>query len=167
MSLIHNNNFKWFLIRDNFLSPEECKEQIKIIDECQLKKVAIEDEELLNKLWNIIKLSNDLVYKFDISGIQNSWGKSYSVDSFKEDTHYHTDFAAGPDRLVNTTTKLTSVVFLNEDYDGGELEIWGDKIESKIGRIVIFPSFAAHKVLQFSKKDRKMLITFIEGNTFK
>jgi predicted 2-oxoglutarate/Fe(II)-dependent dioxygenase YbiX len=89
------------------------------------------------------------------------------VDSFKEDTHYHTDFAAGPDRLVNTTTKLTSVVFLNEDYDGGELEIWGDKVESKIGRIVIFPSFAAHKVLQFSKKDRKMLITFIEGNTFK
>ncbi len=46
MSLICNDNFKWFLIRDNFLSPEECKEQIKIIDECQLKKVAIEDEEL-------------------------------------------------------------------------------------------------------------------------
>ncbi len=167
MSLICNDNFKWFLIRDNFLSPEECEKQIELIDKCQLKKVVIDDKELLSKLWNIIKLSNDLVYKFDISGIQNSWGKSYSVDSFKEDEHYHTDFAAGPDRLVDTTTKLTSVVFLNDDYDGGELEIWGDKVESKKGRIVIFPSFAAHKVLQFSKKDRKMLITFIEGNTFK
>ena len=167
MNLICNDNFKWFLIRDNFLSPEECEEQIKLIDKCQLKKVAIDDKELLSKLWNIIKLSNDLVYKFDISGIQKSWGKSYSVDSFKEDKHYNTDFAAGPDRLVDTTTKLTSVVFLNDDYDEGELEIWGDKVESIKGRIVIFPSFAAHKVLQFSKKDRKMLITFIEGNTFK
>ena len=175
MSLIHNENFKWFLVRDNFLSPKECDEQIQLFDEskkdvsndCNVASSIIEDKELLNKLWNIIKLSNDLVYKFDISGIQNSWGKSYSVDSFKEDKHYHTDFAAGPDRLVDTTTKLTSVVFLNDDYWGGELEIWGDKIESQQGRIVIFPAFAAHKVSQFYDKDRYTMLTWIQGNTFK
>ena len=33
MSLIHNENFKWFLVRDNFLSPKECDEQIQLFDE--------------------------------------------------------------------------------------------------------------------------------------
>ena len=175
MSLIHNENFKWFLVRDNFLSPKECDEQIQLFDEskkdvsndCNVASSIIEDKELLNKLWNIIKLSNDLVYKFDISGIQVSCGKSYSVDNFKEDEHHHTDFAPGPGRSVDTTTKLTAVVFLNDDYEGGEIQILGDKIPSKKGRIVIFPSFAAHKVLKFTKADRHMLISFAQGNTFK
>ena len=79
----------------------------------------------------------------------------------------HSDFAAGPGRLVDTTTKLTSVVFLNDDYWGGQLEIWGDKIESQQGRIVIFPAFAAHKVSQFYDKDRYTMLTWIQGNTFK
>jgi len=182
MSLIRNDNFKWFLVRDNFLSPEECDKQIQLFD-TNTKEVnpaenemagllnkassVNEDEELLNRLWNVIKLSNDLVYKFDLSGIQISCGKSYSVDTFEEDEHQHVDFAPGPGRSVDTTTKLTAVVFLNDDYEGGELQILGDKIPSKKGRIVIFPSFAAHKVLKFTKADRHMLISFAQGNTFK
>ena len=33
MSLTHNNNFKWYLVRDNFLSKDECEDIIKIIDD--------------------------------------------------------------------------------------------------------------------------------------
>ncbi len=33
MSLTHNNNFKWNLVRDNFLSKDECEDIIKIIDD--------------------------------------------------------------------------------------------------------------------------------------
>ena len=47
------------------------------------------------------------------------------------------------------------------------LQVLGDKIPSEKGRLVIFPSFAAHKVLQFTKADRHMLISFAQGNTFK
>ena len=36
-----------------------------------------------------------------------------------------------------------------------------------IARIVIFPSFAAHKVLKFTKADRHMIVTMVQGNTFK
>ena len=181
MSLITNENFKWFLVRDNFLSPKECdklvesfdKEKKNISEDDEFKKLknksnlVVEDKELLDKLWNVIKLSNDLVYKFDISGIQISCGKSYSVDTYKEEEHAHVDFAPGPGRSVDTTTKLTAVVFLNDDYEGGELQVLGDKIPSEKGRLVIFPSFAAHKVLQFTKADRHMLISFAQGNTFK
>ena len=131
------------------------------------KNVVTQNKELIDKIWQVVSLSNTLVYKFDISGIQHSCGKLYPVDTFVVDDEYHSDFAAGEGKVVNTCTKLTSVIFLNDDYEGGQLDIWGNVIDVKKGRIVIFPSFAAHKVLQFSKKDRYTLITFAEGNTFK
>ena len=62
---------------------------------------------------------------------------------------------------------LSVLGLMNDDFEGGGLDVRGSIIEAKKGRIVIFPSFAAHKVLQFSKKDRYTLITFAEGNTFK
>lgn len=177
MSLKENKSFKWFLVRDDFLSLEECNSEIKFIDDnikndnfvqgSDCKSVTTKNTELLDKIWKVIKLSNTLVYKFDISEIQHSCGKFYSVKDFVEDKHHHSDFAAGDGKVVNTCTKLSSVIFLNDDYEGGELDIWGNKIEAKKGRLVIFPSFASHKVLQFSKKNRYTLITFIKGNTFK
>ena len=179
MSLKENKSFKWFLVRDNFLTSEECDNEIKSIDENiksdnfvwgslhNCKNVVTQNKELIDKIWKVVSLSNTLVYKFNISGIQHSCGKLYPLDTFVVDDEYHSDFAAGDGKVVNTCTKLTSVIFLNDDYEGGELDIWGNVIDVKKGRIVIFPSFAAHKVLQFSKKDRYTLITFVEGNTFK
>ncbi len=82
-------------------------------------------------------------------------------------TLFHSDYAAGEGKVVNTTTKMSCVIFLNDEFEGGGLQIWNDKIEAKKGRIVIFPSFAAHKVLKFTKADRHMLISFAQGNTFK
>ena len=32
MSLITNENFKWFLVRDNFLSPKECDKLVESFD---------------------------------------------------------------------------------------------------------------------------------------
>ena len=174
MSLTHNNNFKWYLVRDNFLSKDECEDIIKIIDDeskqidtCGAQVVKLNEKIYLDKVWNIMKLSNDIHFKFDIDSVQLQEGKYYKAGVYKEQNTLHSDFAAGPGRLVDTTTKLTSVVFLNDDYWGGELEIWGDKIESQQGRIVIFPAFAAHKVSQFYDKDRYTMLTWIQGNTFK
>jgi len=177
--MIENKNFEWFLVRDNFLTLEECDKEIQFINKSieddnyawgslhNCKNVDTENDKLLDRLWKVVKLSNTLVYKFDISGIQHSCGKLYPVDTFIADDKYHTDFAAGDGKVVNSCTKLTTVIFLNDDFEGGGLKIWNQTIEPKKGRLVIFPSFAAHKVLQFSEKDRYTLITFIEGNTFK
>ena len=175
--MISNENFEWFLVRDDFLTIEECNSEIKFIDDnikinnfiqgSDCKNVDIKNDKLLDRLWKVVKLSNTLVYNFDISGIQSSCGKFYSVDTFIADDNYHTDFAAGDGKYVNSCTKLSCVIFLNDDFKGGGLQIWNQTIKPKKGRIVIFPSFAAHKVLQFSEKDRYTLITFIEGNTFK
>jgi len=186
MSLIHNHDFKWYLVRDNFLSTEECQSQIQHINDKvdkdefvwgslhNCKNVVTEDKNVLDKIWKIAKLSNQLVFKFDIDSIQHSCIKLYPIENFKDinsrlgaGTLFHSDYAAGEGKVVNTTTKMSCVIFLNDEFEGGGLQIWNDKIEAKKGRIVIFPSFAAHRVLEFDKKDRYTMITFIKGNTFK
>ena len=166
-----NDNFRWYVTRDNFLSKEECKEVIEIIDNNRDNSESTQDVELkedkyLNKVWSVMKLSNDIYYKFDIDSIQLQEGKYCKKGSFKEEESLHSDFATGTE-VRDVNTKLTSVIFLNDDYWGGGLQIWNEKVESKQGRIVIFPAFAAHKVLQFYDKDRYTMITFIQGNTFK
>ena len=168
------------MIRDNFLSTEECERAIKHIDnniekdnftwgnlhKCQ--NVVTEDKKLLDKIWKVVNLSNTLTFKFDIENIQQSFGKKYPLKKRHTDSPtLHSDFAAGGDNVVNTRTKISSVIFLNDDYEGGELQIWNDVVESKQGRIVIFPAFAAHKVLEYYKKERYTMITFIEGTPFK
>ena len=77
-SLIHNNDFQWHLVRDNFLTPEECDSQIKHIDDKvdldefswgslhNCKNVVTEDKDILDKIWKIAKISNQLVFKFRI-----------------------------------------------------------------------------------------------------
>ena len=69
--------------------------------------------------------------------------------------------------VFDTTTKLTAIVFLNDDFEGGDLVIWDNPIEVKPGRLVIFPSFAGHRVRKFTGKDRFVLATFIKGDYFK
>ena len=186
MSLIHNNDFKWFLVRDNFLSNEECDNQIEFANKkCDTdefvwgsyrncKNIITEDKKVLDKIWKVAKLSNQLVFKFDIDSIQHSCIKLYPIENFKDiqsrigaGTLFHSDVAAGEGKVVDTTTKMACVVFLNDEFEGGGLQIWETKIEAKKGRIVIFPSFAAHRVLEFDNEDRYTMITFIKGNTFK
>ena len=69
--------------------------------------------------------------------------------------------------VFDTTTKITTIVFLNDDFEGGDLVIWDSPIKVKKGRIVIFPSFAGHRVKKFTGKDRFVLATFIKGDYFK
>jgi hypothetical protein len=186
MSLIHNNNFQWFLVKDNFLTQDECNAEMNYIDEKvkkdefawgslhNCKNVHTENKQLLDKIWKLCKISNTLVFNFDIDSIQHSCIKLYPIENFKDinsrlgaGTLFHSDYAAGEGKVVNTCTKLSCVIFLNDDFEGGGLQIWGDKIDAKKGRAIIFPSFAAHRVLEFDKKDRYTMITFIQGNTFK
>ena len=47
MSLITNENFKWFLVRDNFLSPKECDKLVESFDKEKknIQQINIELDE--------------------------------------------------------------------------------------------------------------------------
>ena len=94
--------------------------------------------------------------------------ESLQYSRYEEGDHYdwHVDNHSKPYNN-GMIRKLSFSICLNDEFEGGGLQIWNDKIDAKKGRIVIFPSFAAHRVLEFDKKDRYTMITFIKGNTFK
>ena len=163
--------FKWSVIKDDFLTPEECSNYIHIIksdghynpsQEHYTKRADIYDEVVEVRFQNVMKVANTIHYKWNIDeGVRNVAGFYYDKDKFKEEDTFHSDFDE-----VDTTHKLSGLVYLNDDYDGGELQIWNKKIEPKVGRLVIFPAFAAHKIKQFYKEDRYTMLFVVEGDEF-
>jgi len=65
--------------------------------------------------------------------------------------------------------RLTSIVFLNNDYTGGDLRAFcGEEvvIKNNIGVLVAFPSWYFHQVDKVLSGERKVLITWLIGERF-
>ena len=170
------------VIKDNFLSQDECdklnyhikntRENLGEIPE-GIKWNSIlynrgDDTDyqwLVDKAWMNFKLANTLHWKFNFDSIKSVSGLYYPKDEFDGDYTFHSDFANGEDEtgMDKTTYKLSGILFLNDDFDGGELEILTGKVEPKVGRLVMYPSFAAHRPLKYSGGDRFTII-FLVGS---
>jgi predicted 2-oxoglutarate/Fe(II)-dependent dioxygenase YbiX len=65
--------------------------------------------------------------------------------------------------------RLTAIVFLNNDYTGGDLRVFcGEEvvINNNIGVIVAFPSWYFHQADKVLNGVRKILITWLIGEKF-
>ena len=148
--------------------------------------VDFNDDPIKDKIFNVVKAANSMCFKFNIGGVGGCYGKHYFAKDFEElceNGPLHSDLSPEDNKLAHgdysdevfekeidvfdTTTKLTAIVFLNDDFEGGDLVIWDNPIKVKPGRLVIFPSFAGHRVKKFTGKDRFVLATFIKGDYFK
>ena len=184
--MITNKMFRWFVIKDNFLDKQACEELIKYCNERENKSTElskkylggnqtqddmdntkqelfeVEDKVLINNVWSLFKTTNDIYYKFKIDQL---WENTLLIRKYKQNSNsfLHTDFGTG--REIDSLSKLTCVVFLNDDYSGGDLEIMQRKIPPKIGRAVVFPAFALHGA---EKHDniRYILLGTAIGDTF-
>ena len=58
---------------------------------------------------------------------------------------------------------LTSLIFLNDDYEGGEFVLCGEPLEKKKGSAVVFPSnfMFPHEVKKVISGDRYSVMTWI------
>ena len=58
---------------------------------------------------------------------------------------------------------LTSLIFLNDDYDGGEFVLCGEPLEKKKGSAVVFPSnfMFPHEVQKVTSGNRYSIMTWI------
>ena len=154
--------------------------------------VSFNGDPIADKIFKVVQLANQMCFKFNIGGVGGCYGKHYFAKDFEElceNGPLHADLSTEDGLVVessedgtevyrdeglekeldvfDTTTKLTVIVFLNDDFEGGDLVIWDSAIKVKKGRIVIFPSFAGHRVRKFTGKDRFVLATFIKGDYFK
>lgn len=64
------------------------------------------------------------------------------------------------------TPLLTAILYLNDDYEGGEINFIDDGlcIKPKAGSMIVFPSDIQHEVLELKSGNRYMIQTYIYEN---
>jgi len=111
-----------------------------------------------------IELANQY-YKFKLSGAEKVQFGVYREGHFYD---WHRDY-----KKEGYHRKLSVSVMLNDDFEGGDLEIqelWGNRtctIPKKAGTIVIFPSMLRHRVTPVTKGVRYSLVRWYSGPEFK
>lgn len=132
------------------------------------------DEEnrwIFNKLNYLTELINEKFYKFNLIGYDAFQFTTYKAS---ENGHYnwHVDSYLGqPGRSGNGLhRKLSMSLLLNDDFEGGDFEVnlsRPDKVNTRKGRAIFFPSFVLHRVTPVTKGTRKSLVIWVEGPRWK
>jgi hypothetical protein len=185
-----NQNFKWVVEKSNFFSQEDCDFFIKYIDEqserkqghytggvnptwqdepvmkdevCMLNISRTEEQKYLDKFWTAIKIADQTIYKYNIKGIYDNRLQAHRYD-IGDWYNQHSDFHP----IKNfSSVKLTCIVFLNTDYEGGVFSLFdGTTIEPEVGKLIIHPSFAGHGVSPITKGNRYSCVCWGVGDTF-
>jgi hypothetical protein len=150
------------LIKDNFLSIDECNNLISFYEENKKDSIKYRDtffldlkennldKTLVNNISNISKLING-------SDIDMAQIVYWPTGSFQD---LHHDIA-----LKNTT--LSSVCYLNDDYEGGQTYFEDGTIFShKKGRILFFDGkYYLHGVKKITSRNRYSLAIWNKNET--
>ena len=126
---------------------------VNIIDDIE------ENNWIRNRLEDALLKINKRNYRFKDTEVYEKIGiKTYnSCEGFK----WHGD---GID-----LRRLTIILFLNNDYTGGDLRVFrGEEVVIKhnIGVLVAFPSWYFHQADKVLSGERKVLITWLVGEKF-
>lgn len=112
----------------------------------------------------LLAASNPYVIRYQLK--ERIWHEGYSLLKYSEGEQYYGHYDGG----TNTGRSISAILYLNDDYEGGELEFphFNIKIKPQAGMLILFPSnFAyyhiAHPVIKGTKyalvtwlKDREM-----------
>ena len=175
---------KYFERYEKALSKDFCEYVIKSIDwnntetarvnrviNCQIDPAAritnIYWEELLSPIGCVIQsyiVDANKNWNYDIRRLEKVQMSKYEIGG-----HYnwHMDSKAP---VNNEQRKLSISILLNDDFEGGGLEIESNKDENVLkcqGDIVVFPSFLQHKVLPVTDGIRYSAVSWAYGPTFR
>ena len=128
--------------------------------------VFVKETWLLEELFSLLNYANnECQWNFIINGIEDVQITKYNVGDFY---NYHTDGNGVTTNDEGLTRKLSMSIILNDDYEGGEFEIWGDNmpIKYKTGTVILFPSYFVHKVNPITKGIRYSLVAWFGGPKF-
>lgn len=173
---------------DDAFNEEQLKQIVSIGDSLVLGKATINGNEKVEALRNCktgwINLSPETQFIYGIlsSVVINHNAQFYGFNLFgfteslqftvyePDENHYTWHIDKGYE--TPSPRKLSAVVFLTDpsEYEGGDLELWFSnepiKLEKKLGRIYIFPSWVLHRVTPVTKGTRKTLVAWASGPKF-
>ena len=128
-----------------------------------------DDFEEIRSVYEEICLSvreiNDNIWKYNLDGFESF---QYGEYRSEEGGHYkwHIDT---PARSNEDVRKITFVLGLNDDYEGGMFETMTfntTSIKIKRGELIAIPSFILHRVTPVTKGIRKTLVGWGRGPNF-
>jgi PKHD-type hydroxylase len=130
--------------------------------------VWTEDQKLYDLIWPYMLEANRQLTNFDIDYAESMQITRYQKNEFYD---YHIDgtgisYYDEPSSEIfhNRTRKLSMSLLLNDDFEGGELELKeSEPIENKKGKMIFFPSFFEHRVLPVTKGVRYSLVCWFLG----
>jgi predicted 2-oxoglutarate/Fe(II)-dependent dioxygenase YbiX len=180
-------NYNFLHICDAF-SSDACK---KLIESLESQKegddavIGYGENSVLNKSIRDVKKVSLPVYRgvgATMAGIglianANAWNFNITCANQCDYLKYNVDghYQAHVDTFINPNDKecrkLTVLVFLNEDFEGGKffLQNGHEKIypPQGVGTCLVFPSFMLHGVEPVTKGIRRSIVTWLVGPWFK
>lgn len=126
---------------------------------------------LYRKIAMFLRRINGEFYRFDVDGMYENM--QYTVYESENQGFYnwHTDIGVYSSESV--TRKLSMSLLLTDptSFEGGDLEIWSSsgplQAPKTLGTIVVFPSYALHRVTPVTKGTRISLVVWFGGPAFK
>lgn len=174
-----------FKVFENVFSKEECNQILnKCVNESVLKMAEVYDSKLMNNVIDVSKRKskvagidleelNDRIIKklkeyFGIKGY-NFKISNYQFTKYQNGDYFnwHTDSS---DDVYNQRI-LTIVIQLNDEYEGGELELEIDgkvySLKKGIGNLFAFSSLTKHRIKEIKNGVRYSIVNWLELETQK
>lgn len=121
---------------------------------------------------NIFISANNHYFNYDL----NHFDSGIQVTRYGLNDYYgwHTDMLpVKSNNKEDYSRKLSMSLLLNDDFEGGELEIANPMqmesftVELKAGTVAIFPAWVKHRVKPITKGTRYSLVAWMNGRNFK
>ena len=130
----------------------------------KVKMWRIPLESKIGGLFHVYAVELNKIFNYRISAIQDIQYLEYSIGDFYKT---HTDINCE----IGSTRKISISWILDDDFEGGHLKIMsgGEEvvIENKENELVAFTSFMNHCVTPVTKGTRKVLVCWINGDSWR
>lgn len=128
-------------------------------------KIDHDTEWLFSKVATAVAIANAEYYRYDLLGITHS----LQLLQYKADEEAHYDWHIDIGAESSATRKISISIPLNDDYAGGELEVWDNgnlrEANQEVGSINMFPSYSLHRVKPITSGERWCLVIWIHGSS--
>jgi len=134
---------------------------VQEVDSLQTRDVHIRSIDINQhqEILGAVLEANKQFFQFELGSSAECYFAKYPVGS-----HYdtmHMDCKSGLDHMLQR--KVSFSLILNDDFEGGEFEIFQHKLEAKKGRLLVFPSFLLHAVSKVTTGTRYCIFGFFLG----
>jgi PKHD-type hydroxylase len=171
------------------LSKEFCRAALAEVDWATSEQASINQD---NPVIDPEKRRTDVIWQdplqplgciarayIDIANQAAGWGyaltsqENTQIGRYKSADEGHYDWhmdAAAPQNGVQRKLSISILLSDPSEFEGGELQFKGmedQKVLTKQGSIVVFPSFIEHKVTPITKGVRYSAVTWVSGPAFK